>query len=278
MEEAEPPFESKRLGTSISRPGPRMKPENSNRAETPGPGTYGLGGVPNAAFDRTLDKSQPQYSSFTKQGIMDFQGRDAGIKKKATDGVAPGQYHKEAPVLKPAAGDRGPYDLMTGERFDLRTKKKADALGPGQYTLKSMAPKVPNTEHLVFAKDGPRFPKVPGDRLTNSTLAQLPRKAGPTYELRKDYDTKANTAPFGRSASRSDQRECYKSEGFAGNMFETNSHSLAPNQYAHQRDWQKGSEGGGAPGTKASGSANYNNTHKSALDSDVPRFSRLQIR
>lgn len=43
-------------------------------------GTYGKDGVPAARFDRTVDKSQPLYSSPTKLGIMDAEGQFRGPK------------------------------------------------------------------------------------------------------------------------------------------------------------------------------------------------------
>ena len=86
-----------------------------------------------------------------------------------------------------------------------------------------------------------------------------------TYHHYSAHNLVALAAPFGRSASRVDQRECYKSQTFAGDMFKTTSHSVASNQYTHQREWGAGTEGVGMPGTKASGTAKYNWTHKSAI-------------
>ena len=135
-------------------------------------------------------------------------------------------------VVKAASGARGPYDLMTGERFEhaKHAKKKATALGPGQYTLKAMAPLANNNQHLIFSNDAQRFPTVPGDRHTNATLSQYPRaykEPNPSsYELVAKKSSSQRKAPFGRSAPRIDQRECYKSNTFAGNMLSTNDVSV----------------------------------------------------
>jgi len=273
-------FEDRKIDTSISRPGPRMKRVNRDHALTPGPGTYGKDGVPAARFDRTLDKSQPAYSSPTKLGIMHNEGRKAQ-KKRGKDGVAPGQYHHEKPVVRSATGSKGPYELMTGERFNLNKKKDA-SLGPGQYPIKSIAAK---QEHLNFSKDGKRFPNVPGDLFTNASLAHYPRdvkQPKPTnynpdkhgIGTAKRLSTRA--APFDRSASRADQRECYKTKTFNGNMFANSGHSQAPNQYMQQRDWTKGEQGDGSSGVKTVGTAKYTRTYKASVDSNVPRMGQMQ--
>jgi hypothetical protein len=276
------PYASKRIITSIGAPGARMQPENKDVFNSPGSGTYGLGGVPHARYERTLDRSQPKYSSPTKKGVMANEGRKWGPVQ--VDGVAPGQYHTEPAVLKDATGTRGPYELMTGERFDLRKKGKKgeDSLGPGQYTLKPVAPVCPNREHLIFSKDAPRFSTVAGDRHTNSTLAQYPRnpeqpKPGQYYS-EAQYSTLKKAprvgkhAPFGRSADRTDQRGCYKTDTFNGDMFATNGHSIAPNQYARGRDWKSGRDGAGGAGVRSSGTNKYMHTHRSAVQSTTTRF------
>jgi len=272
-------FSNKKVDVSIARPGPRMRRLNENQYITPGPGTYGLGGVPHAEFDRTMDKSQPSFSSPTKKGIMASEGRSfaTDVSKDHMESVAPGQYYSEYPVTKAASGARGPYDLMTGERFEhvKNAKKKDTSLGPGQYVLKPMAPILPNKQHLIFAKDAPRFPKVPGDRHTNTTLSQYPRQeAEPnplSYQQPKAASSTQRKAAFGRSAPRTDQRECYKSNTFAGNMLSTNDHSVGSNQYAHQRAWKDGREGMGNAGARSTGTAKYLQTHRSAMNSTTDR-------
>lgn len=273
-------FDDRKIDPSISRPGPRMKRPNRDHAMTPGPGTYGKDGVPAARFDRTLDKSQPNYSSPTKLGIMSAEGRKEKVKR-GKDGVAPGQYHTEAPVVRSATGNKGPYELMTGERFILNKKKDA-SLGPGQYTIKSMAQK---KEHLSFSKDGPRFPNVPGDQFTNASLAHYPRDTKQPNPGRYNPDRggigtgkrlSTRAAPFDRSASRDDQRECYKTKDFNGNIFKNTGHALAPNQYMMQRDWRKGEEGDGSSGAKTSGTAKYTRTYNASVDSHTGRFGAMQ--
>jgi hypothetical protein len=218
------PFSDQKINTSISRPGPRMKRENKDQSLTPGAGTYGLDGVPSNAFDRTLDKSQPDYSSPTKKGIMANTPRTNGIR--GHPGVAPGQYHHEPPVLKSSTGTKGPYELMTGERFNLN-KKKDTSLGPGQYPIKQVAPVFPNKEHLSFGKDAQRFPTVPADRFTNTVLAQYPRSIKEPNPTKYNPDKQGigtkqrmskKNAPFDRTASRADQRECYKTNSFNGSL------------------------------------------------------------
>ena len=175
----------------------------------------------------------------------------------------------------------GPYELMTGERFILNKKKDA-SLGPGQYTIKSMAQK---KEHLSFSKDGPRFPNVPGDQFTNASLAHYPRDTKQPNPGRYNPDRggigtgkrlSTRAAPFDRSASRDDQRECYKTKDFNGNIFKNTGHALAPNQYMMQRDWRKGEEGDGSSGAKTSGTAKYTRTYNASVDSHTGRFGAMQ--
>ena len=85
-------------------------------SKVPGPGSYGEGGVPWAAAE-----SKAQLSQGTV-GLLERGGRE--IRRAITVGsdLAPGQYSHTAPLdqlLYKRTSTRGPYDLYSGERYQV---------------------------------------------------------------------------------------------------------------------------------------------------------------
>ncbi|CAL1531073.1 unnamed protein product [Lymnaea stagnalis] len=121
--------------------------ESKLLSATPGPGTYGINGVPQKSLEIKDNKST------STKGLL-----DAGDRKRSLPSVGshlgPGTYnHKPCTeqLLNKVTSLKGPYNLFTGERDDpiiagyLAAPKLAN-LGPGQYEVKSFIDDL-NTEH-----------------------------------------------------------------------------------------------------------------------------------
>jgi len=184
------------------------------KSDTPGPGTYGKGGIPNAVLE---DKER---LSFSNIGMLDSGKSDKRSLPEVGCHLCPGQYSSKSftdELSERVVSKRGPYDLFTGDRNQpLSVGHLAvpirNNLGPGQYELDSFLDKWKG-EHKrhqgKFLKDE-RLPDKPTDRIYCCALSQCPRDPndpGPGH-----YDGKEVGKPeparrpgFGSSAERMDK-------------------------------------------------------------------------
>ena len=94
----------------------RFSRENMFLSSVPGPGTYGKGGVPEAALEEKCKESP------STVGMMDCVGREyfQGQAEKVGSGLAPCRYSfKDSTdqMLDRQVSTRGPYDLFSGDRY-----------------------------------------------------------------------------------------------------------------------------------------------------------------
>ncbi|KAK1795893.1 hypothetical protein P4O66_008997, partial [Electrophorus voltai] len=185
---------------------------------TPGPGTYGKGGIPSAALEEKERRSMG--TCFSMGSNPSLQRFPSGI---VDSGLSPGTYSLKSStdlILSRRVSKRGPYDLFTGPRdspiscgyFAVPRRVNLD---PGEYT-KEMPKFGENLQrpekkrHGVFSKME-QYPTVPTERLLLCSLAHCPQPAtfpGPgwydvTTTIQTGQSRSAKTAPFLTSAPRS---------------------------------------------------------------------------
>ena len=198
----------------------RAKRFVTNIEEVPGPGTYGLGGVPSAAME------QRHSQSYSTVGMLD-SGKTVS-REVALVGcdLAPTRYNKTTfteEILNKVVSRRGPYDLFTGSRSKpiitghLAVIPASTTLGPGSQEIPSFCDEW-DTEHK---KNVGKFSKLhietthahsntAGERIYCTTLSQCPRQesqpAPGTYSPKVFSINVKDSAPsapaFGTSASR----------------------------------------------------------------------------
>jgi len=121
-------------------------------SETPGPGTYGAGGVPHAAVE------QKDLKSPSTVGMLDSGASNKRSLPMVGSHLGPGNYNFDSftdQMSKKVTSLRGPYDLFSGDRNKpMKTGHFAapnnSNLGPGQYEIKSFAEELTN-EHTKKA-------------------------------------------------------------------------------------------------------------------------------
>ncbi|XP_076440933.1 ciliary microtubule-associated protein 2-like isoform X2 [Babylonia areolata] len=154
----------------------RFGRENAN--PTPGPGTYGKGGVPHS-----LIEEKAQRSASTK-GMLDAH---SGSRSQPSVGchLGPGTYNfrsSSEEMINKMTSVRGPYDLFSGDRNKpisdghFAAPKLAN-LGPGQYDIKSSLDEWNGEHKQRKGKFGTvaQYPRPPTERIYNSVLSQCPR-------------------------------------------------------------------------------------------------------
>eukprot|EP00049_Salpingoeca_infusionum_P000002 m.36459 g.36459 ORF g.36459 m.36459 type:complete len:407 (-) comp10003_c0_seq3:456-1676(-) len=155
--------ELSKIPVSLSRPGPRFKPENKTQASLPAPGSYSL---------PTQKKTSP-----SRYGILDSATKRITFTPIGVD-VEPGHYSKayERPAAPGSLTVRGPYDVTTGPRF--KKTKSPTRLAPGQYGIPHDGTlSTHHHAHPQHFRKGPRFERVASDRLSIFTLSQ--KKSSP---------------------------------------------------------------------------------------------------
>lgn len=192
--------------------------KNAVTSETPGPGTYGKGGVPHAAVE---EKGAQSTSTI---GILDAGSSTPRTLPMVGSELGPGSYSYKSftqELEKKVTSLRGPYDLFSGVRNKpITTGHLAvptwHSLGPGQYDLKSFVDEW-KTEHRK--KQG-KFGKVdqqpvkPSERIFCSTLSQVPKdesSPGPgAYDARDVSKPEAVNSPGFLSSAKRDDRHAQK--------------------------------------------------------------------
>ncbi|CAH1772898.1 unnamed protein product [Owenia fusiformis] len=165
---------------------------------TPGPGTYGDGGIPHSAIE-VKDKK-----SISTIGLLDAGSSFPRSLPTVGSDLGPGSYQFDSftDVLhKKLTSVRGPYDLFSGDRNKpiktghLAAPQNAN-LGPGQYEIKSFNEELVNEHKKKQGKFGKvaQYPTSNSERIFSHTLSQCPKEA--TFPGPGQYDPKAQTKPL----------------------------------------------------------------------------------
>ena len=202
----------------------RIPRDPPNSHIVPGPGTYGLGGIP----QKVLEEKDRSKSSTV---IMRSGGGKPRISPQVGCDLGPGEYEYKSfinELIDKVTSKKGPYDLFSGSRTKPMThgfyaQPVRTNLGPGQYPISSFTDKWKDEFWKSKGKFGKiaQYPKQPTDYMFVSNLSQClknPDEPGPG-----SYDPKLPTKPvkhnktsFNTSAKRSDKRAMAYFMGSAG--------------------------------------------------------------
>merc|ERR1711936_6837 len=149
-----------------------------SQSATPGPGTYGIGGVPQRAIEEKC-----KISASTK-GMLDAGDRKRNLPTVGSQ-LGPGTYQFKSCIdeLKDKkTSEKGPYELYSGDRNKpisegyLAAPKLAD-LGPGQYEIGSFVDVLKGHHKAGHGKFGKltQYPEVPTDRIFLFSQAHYPK-------------------------------------------------------------------------------------------------------
>ncbi|GCC27106.1 ciliary microtubule-associated protein 2-like [Chiloscyllium punctatum] len=164
---------------------------------SPGPGTYGKGGIPTAVLEEKAKMS------FGSQGIMDSKSAKSRTLDALGCDLAPNTYdlgNSIDKLLTRVVSKRGPYDLFTGERSDrIKTGHLAtDPLNlyPGMYKTESFIDDLLSSAKKQHGKFGTveQYPFPPVERIFYTGLNIFRPQVG------KDtfYDVKQLSKPENR--------------------------------------------------------------------------------
>jgi len=196
----------------------RAKRFVTKQQSNPGPGTYGIGGVPSATMDTRAQESPGNI------GMLDSGKSIKRELQLVGCDLAPTRYNKTTfteQILNKVVSKRGPYDLFTGSRAKpvmtghLAVIPASAILAPGSYNLPSFTDEWTTdhkAKHGVFTKPHKEGDArlAAGERINCSTLAQCPRsdrEPGPGQYSPKVFsinvtDKNDNAPAFGTSANR----------------------------------------------------------------------------
>lgn len=241
--------------------GKRMK--SAFKEKTPGPGTYGEGGIPHSAIEVKAKQSTSTI------GMLD--AATSGKRDLPTVGchLGPGNYSFKSSVeglLEREVSKRGPYELFSLDRNKpIKTghlaKFGSSTLGPGEYGLRSFTDDINlynNAKKGQFGKTEQHPEKA--ERIYYSTLSQVPKPdaaehPGPTsYDPKITYPKPENQgkAGFLSEALRNDKRSM---KFFTGNF-----NSVGAGRYEVQKFHE----------------AKHRNGHESVFKSKVGRLAQHQ--
>ncbi|XP_076872315.1 ciliary microtubule-associated protein 2-like isoform X2 [Brachyhypopomus gauderio] len=229
---------------------------------TPGPGTYGKGGIPSAALEEKERRSVGSCPS------MDYNTTPRSFPNGTTDcGLGPGSYNLKSfteLILRGGVSKRGPYDLFTGHRNQpisygyFATPRRAN-LNLGKYTKE--VPKFgeelqrpEKRKHGVFSRRE-QYPRVPTERVHLCSLTHCPRPAtfpGPGWydvntTILMGQSRRGKAAPFLSSSPRVSKR---------AESWLYNHNIVGPGQYDITRTSQS-SSGSGYRSSFVSGTQRY---------------------
>ncbi|KAK2184735.1 hypothetical protein NP493_255g04008 [Ridgeia piscesae] len=220
----------------------RFRQKHANA--TPGPGTYGKGGIPH-----TLTEEKNHQSASTT-GMLSTRAKcDRSLPLYGCP-LGPGTYPFKSSVddvLKDSCSKRGPYDTFSEDRGKpMKTGHHARGyssnLSPGQYPLGTFLDELGSKEkkkHGEFSKCD-QHPEKPCERVFAFTLRQYPRRPsepGPSHYkpnhnfLKKPPSQAKKSPPFLSSAVRNDK--------FAVKFFTGNSNPVGPGRYDIQKWHEK---------------------------------------
>ncbi|XP_064626225.1 ciliary microtubule-associated protein 2-like [Lineus longissimus] len=209
-------------------------------SDTPGPGTYGKGGIPHAVMEEKNQKSTGTV------GLLDAGSSTPRTLPMVGSDLGPGCYNFESfteQLNKKVTSLRGPYDLMTGERnkpciTGHYAVPQGQNLGAGQYELKSFLDDWGSEHKKKHGKFGKvaQYPEKNSDRIYCCTLSQLKRDVedpGPGHfdpKYPNEGKPAAKKSPgFGSSAQRNDR--------MAQKFFTRNFNPVGPGRYDIQK-WE----------------------------------------
>ncbi|XP_013413164.1 lymphocyte expansion molecule [Lingula anatina] len=195
---------------------PRFR--NTVTNATPGPGTYGIGGVPHAALE------QKEMASTSTVGMLDAVSSMPRSLPLVGSDLGPGSYNFESftkQLERKVTSLRGPYDLFSGQRNKpITTGHLAvptwHTLGPGQYDLKSFVDDWGTIHKKKHGKMGKvqQHPDKPSERILVSTLSQCPKEMGApgpgAYNAKEISKPQAHNSPGFLSSARRDDRMAQK--------------------------------------------------------------------
>ncbi|XP_041133523.1 lymphocyte expansion molecule-like [Polyodon spathula] len=182
---------------------------------TPGPGTYGKGGIPSAVLE------ERQRQSPGTLGSMDFNPRSEQSLQSSECDPGPGTYKVKdslQELLNHTVSKRGPYDVFTGPRSSHASTGhymvlKTTNLSPGQYEIKSFVEDLQSREKRKSGEFSSllQYPSIPTERAGCSTLSHCPRSAcfpGPGWYNTSPAPRPQTTypAPFLCSSRRTDTK------------------------------------------------------------------------
>jgi len=243
--------------------GKRMK--SAFKEKTPGPGTYGEGGVPHSGIEEKAKKSM------STVGLLDAVTSRKRDLPTVGCHLGPGNYNFKGSVdemQEREVSKRGPYDLFSIDRNKpIKTghlaKFGCSTLGPGEYDLGSFTDE-PNNYNSSSKKKG-MFGKTvqhpeKAERIYYSTLSQVPMpeasdRPGPTsYDPKIEYPKPQNhgAAGFLSESLRNDKRSM--------NFFTGNFNSVGAGRYEVQKFHE----------------AEHRNGHESVFKSKVGRLAHHQ--
>ncbi|XP_051788707.1 lymphocyte expansion molecule-like [Erpetoichthys calabaricus] len=172
-----------------------------SEASTPGPGSYGEGGIPWAAVEETQRQRRQNHR---------FEGSSSVGRELLPVGchLGPGTYNLKDSIellLSHTVSNRGPYDVFTGSRSRPVTcgyfcEPVGSRANPGEYKLKNFVELLDNKERYKHGVFGtlPQYPAVCTDRMGCTTISHQHPTAdwlGPGC-----YDIKLLTRPENHSA------------------------------------------------------------------------------
>ncbi|BFZ00143.1 hypothetical protein BsWGS_03182 [Bradybaena similaris] len=210
---------------------------------TPGPGAYGIGGIPHQALEDHANRSA------STRGMLDSGNRSRDIFVQGSY-LAPGTYKCKSfldELLNKVTGLKGPYELFTGKRADpikagFLAAPKRTKVGPGTYPFKSFVEELNTSRYNLrgrFRRQA-QYPEVPTDRfsLFSGTAPCLDiNMPGPA-----DYDVKdlprykaVNTPGFLSSETRDNK--------IAQRNFGMTCHPVGPGRYAPEK-WEEPRDNG----------------------------------
>ncbi|XP_025080875.1 lymphocyte expansion molecule-like [Pomacea canaliculata] len=228
-------------------------------SDTPGPGTYGMKGIPHALIEEKAHRSAG------KRGMLS-SGSPARGSSSTGCPLGPGTYESKSCIdelLNKVVSKRGPYDLYSGNRSKpisqgFYAAPKRVNLGPGQYSIKSFVDDL-TSEHVVHkGKLGieAQYPQHPPERIYQCTLAQYPREMGApgpgSYDPKQQEKPQSKNPPFFSSAERMSRRHLRLMMG--------SYNPVGPGRY----DFQKFDE------------AKHRNGHQYVFKSKTGRLTRAQ--
>ncbi|XP_060722641.1 ciliary microtubule-associated protein 2-like [Tachysurus vachellii] len=147
------------------------------QSSTPGPGTYGKGGIPSAALE---EKERMSVGTCPSMGHAD---QNRFHTNTVDSSLGPGIYNLKSStelILSRRVSKRSPYDLSTGNG-NIFTHPKWVSPDPGTYPKElpkfgKELQKPEKKKHGVFGSRE-QYPATPTERIYLSTLSQFPRAA-----------------------------------------------------------------------------------------------------
>lgn len=222
--------------------GKRMK--DSFKEKTPGPGTYGEGGIPHSAIELRAKQSM------STVGMLDMASSSKRDLPTVGCHLGPGNYSFNSftdELNAKRVSVKGPYELFSLDRnkpikTGHYTKFGVSTLGPGQYELGSFTDDLSDSNNRKKGEFGKtkQHPEK-AERIYYSTLSQVPMPEAPTrpgptsYNPKIEYPKPVNhgKAGFLSESVRSDKRAM---QFFTGNYNSVGAGRYEVHRFHESRD------------------------------------------